>query len=86
MAILVSSPCTTSILCGCLAFAFPAVPHFSNHYLRVAGSPTRTTTAACIKGSTVRHLTVKKIQELPNGGFSRWIRRRHTITKKVPSP
>jgi hypothetical protein len=33
MANLVSSPCTTRILCGCLAFAFPDVTHFYNRYV-----------------------------------------------------
>jgi hypothetical protein len=33
------------LLCGCLAFAFFAVPHFNNRYLRVACSPSRASTA-----------------------------------------
>ena len=52
MANLVSSPCTTSILCGCLAFAFPAAPHFNNRYLRVTCSTLRTSTAASAAPST----------------------------------
>ena len=38
--------------CGCLAFAFPAVPHFNNRYLRVACSPSRASTAASTEPST----------------------------------
>jgi hypothetical protein len=52
MANLVSSPCATSILCGCLAFAFPAVPHFNNRHLRVTCSPSRASTATCTAPST----------------------------------
>jgi hypothetical protein len=44
MANLVSSPCTTSILRGCLVFAFPAVPYFNDRHSRVACSASRTST------------------------------------------
>ena len=54
MANLVSSPCTTSILCGCPAFAFPAVPHFNNRYFRVKCSTSRTSTATRTAPSTCR--------------------------------
>jgi hypothetical protein len=50
----VSSPCTTSILCGCLAFAFPAVPHFNSRYLRTTCPTSRTSTAT--RMIPVRHL------------------------------
>ena len=56
MAKLASSPCTTSILCGCLAFAFPTVPHFNNRYLRVTCSPSRTSTATSTVTSTTKLL------------------------------
>jgi hypothetical protein len=44
---------TTSILCGCLAFAFPAVPHFNNRYLRATCSTSRTSTATSTAPSTL---------------------------------
>ena len=53
MANSVSSPCTTSIFCGCLAFAFPAVPHFNNRCLRVTCSTSRTSTATSYQYSTL---------------------------------
>jgi hypothetical protein len=52
MANLVSSPCTTSTTCSCLAFDFPAVPHFNNRCLRAACSPSRASTAT----APARHL------------------------------
>ena len=52
MANLVSSPCTTNILCGCLAFAFPAVPHFNNRYLHVTCPTSRTSIATSTAPST----------------------------------
>jgi hypothetical protein len=52
IASLVSSPCTTRILWGCLAFAFPAVPHFNNRYLRVTCSPSRASASTATSTST----------------------------------
>ena len=47
-------PLAPSILCGCLAFAFPAVPHFNNRHLRVTCSLSHASTAASAAPSTGR--------------------------------
>jgi hypothetical protein len=53
MANLVSSPCATSILCGCLVVCFSATPHFNNRCLRVTCSTLRASTATSAAPSTL---------------------------------